>query len=418
MFDYVLQKAEKFFEFFVLGTIPNQTCKNHLIEIWKHYRKKSIWAQQNSMTKVPVGLLTAHGIVAGNMEECLEVTVNEDFGNFTGKHCLTGKYGPGSSKVAQYRWGICMPSTCSANDLLHLLKYGLHLPAHFDELDCRTLNDERPFQPREIFALCVIALLLLLVTLSTIYDRITSSGNKNGFFIAFSLIRNFKTMIETKSPPGTFPVIHGFRFYATVMVILSHTYMMCAAGMRPINLFKYETWLSDWDHVWLTSRGFMLNTFFVLSGFFISFLFLKDRDKGINFNIYLYWIHRILRIGPVLYMMLLFTSTLTNRLSSAPRWLAYSRNLEESCKQNWWEYVLFINTWWGNLECMEHAWYVSVDIQLQERNLYELPFHRITPWVSGIIFGYFVYKKKKETPNSENGHREKTAREKCVKVHV
>jgi hypothetical protein len=42
----------------------------------------------DSIAKIPVGIMEANIVNLGNMDECLDVKVDEDFGTFTGKYCL------------------------------------------------------------------------------------------------------------------------------------------------------------------------------------------------------------------------------------------------------------------------------------------------------------------------------------------
>ena len=66
-------------------------------------------------------------------------------------------------------------------------------------------------------------------------------------------------------------------------------------------------WLSDWKHVWLTSRGLPVDIFFVFGGLLASYSFMKDRSKGKKFNLATHFIHRYLRLTPALAIMLLFS---------------------------------------------------------------------------------------------------------------
>ncbi|PSN57609.1 hypothetical protein C0J52_00556 [Blattella germanica] len=166
-----------------------------------------------------------------------------------------------------------------------------------------------------------------------------------------------------------------------------------------------------------------------------------------------------------MYMVMLFQTTLMNRLSSAPNWRSISAQVEQGCVDNWWQNFLFINSWFGSLKkCMGHTWYISVDMQLYfispllliplhrkpklglwllggsivaffigsfissyvlqehadlfphengwEEFLYMVPYNRATPWLFGILFGYYMHlnkhKKAAITNNGTNTGNHKT----------
>jgi peptidoglycan/LPS O-acetylase OafA/YrhL len=104
-------------------------------------------------------------------------------------------------------------------------------------------------------------------------------------------------------------------------------------------------WLSDWKHVWLTSRALSVDIFFVFGGLLASYSFMKKRSKGKKFNLATHFIHRYLRLTPALAIMLLFNATLLRRIGSGPLWKSHSQLTEEECQINWWKYMLFINNW-------------------------------------------------------------------------
>jgi len=68
-------------------------------------------------------------------------------------------------------------------------------------------------------------------------------------------------------------------------------------------------------------------------------------SKGKKFNLPLHFIHRYLRMTPALAIVILFNTTLFNRLGSGPLWISSSQRTEEECGNNWWKYLLFINNW-------------------------------------------------------------------------
>lgn len=53
--------------------------------------------------------------------------------------------------------------------------------------------------------------------------------------------------------------------------------------------------MSSKRDMWLSSAPLSVDTFFTLGGLVTVYSFLRARDKGVNFNIILYYVHRYLR---------------------------------------------------------------------------------------------------------------------------
>ena len=92
-----------------------------------------------------------------------------------------------------------------------------------------------------------------------------------------------------------FKNLHGFRFLAAVLVIISH-----------IELFKLRVGLSNhWHNPFVFEAGGMgVDFFFVLSGFLITTLLLKEIEKTGSIAIIKFYMRRILRIWPLYYLII------------------------------------------------------------------------------------------------------------------
>ncbi|XP_069690587.1 nose resistant to fluoxetine protein 6-like [Periplaneta americana] len=366
----ILTRLNDFFKLMIWGTIPNDICRNQFSQIWSNIIKFKPWALQmlDSTAKIPAGLLTGNTVQMGNMAECLEVDVKEEFGSFTGKHCMV-EYSFAvqslklQNKSGRFFWGVCIPSSCSATDLEYFLRYTLHLPASVEENLCHTANNEVPFGAHEIVAICIISLLLMLAILSTIYDYATSKSHKNPYLISFSIRTNMRNLLDTKTPTGYVRVLDGLRFFALFGIVLSQVYRSFAFIGPHINKTTAKDWLSDWQHVWL-NRCVSFDTLMLIGGVLVSYLFMDDREKDRKMNFFVYYIYRYIRVIPALALVLLLTATMYNRMNSAPFYQSYGRTIEEKCQSNWWWYIIFIYNWKEFDECMGHVWFLCAAIQL------------------------------------------------------
>jgi peptidoglycan/LPS O-acetylase OafA/YrhL len=90
-----------------------------------------------------------------------------------------------------------------------------------------------------------------------------------------------------------FENLDGLRFFCFLSVFLFHSFHseIPAIKQSDVYIFFKET---------LFGNGFLgVNFFFVLSGFLITYLLIKEKDKNGQIHIVNFWIRRILRIWPL-----------------------------------------------------------------------------------------------------------------------
>lgn len=106
-----------------------------------------------------------------------------------------------------------------------------------------------------------------------------------------------------------FPRLDNLRFFAFFLVFWQHGF---ASSYTKPEWMNKEVFLS------LTYTGGMgVQIFFVLSGFLITFLLFKEKEKNGSINIRNFYLRRILRIWPVYYVVLLLGIFLLPTIASA-----------------------------------------------------------------------------------------------------
>lgn len=71
---------------------------------------------------------------------------------------------------------------------------------------------------------------------------------------------------------------------------------------------------------------------------------MKLKFPGRPFNIVLFYVHRFLRIIPILVTALLFFATLARHIGNGPMWKLLFPD-EKDCAKNWWTSLIFIDNY-------------------------------------------------------------------------
>ena len=80
------------------------------------------------------------------------------------------------------------------------------------------------------------------------------------------------------------------------------------------------------------------------SGFLVTYLTLKELAKtNGHVNWFLFYVHRYLRLTPLLMLAVAVTATMPDHLTEGPGKNAYFDGLEEVCQNTWWTHPLYIN---------------------------------------------------------------------------
>lgn len=95
----------------------------------------------------------------------------------------------------------------------------------------------------------------------------------------------------------------------------------------------------------LLSATVSVDSFFLLSGLLVSWSVLKELQKSQWLNVPVMYLHRYLRLTPAFGALILFTVGLMPYLGDGPNYLFAGRYLSDSCKDHWWEALLFVQNY-------------------------------------------------------------------------
>ncbi|XP_077861750.1 nose resistant to fluoxetine protein 6-like [Saccoglossus kowalevskii] len=184
---------------------------------------------------------------------------------------------------------------------------------------------------------------------------------------AFSGFINGSKLLSTEYNGGekTISAIHGMRVLTLWWVIYQMAYET-----------SYEVLQNPLDLLWIAERlfsqalgngSFATDTFFVISGFLITYLALKEIDENGRVNWLKYYFHRVWRFWPAYIVILLQYMFLLPYMCGGP--MQYiAKDYAEPCYSYWWTNVLFINNLYPyndslRSRCMPWTWYIACVMQ-------------------------------------------------------
>ncbi|XP_034652824.1 nose resistant to fluoxetine protein 6 [Drosophila subobscura] len=323
--------------------------------------------------KFPQGLLYGHFTDMGNYDSCL----SKDPVGGRGKYCLTHIQfesllleSVGSSALT-LSIGTCIPSTCSAaqlnrwiNDYLQNM-FGQESDTGVtvvQENSCAVAQRE-PMTGLDWFAVVLLILLAILVLLATLLDRAKAS---NKLLSSFSLRQNLPQLwrISERVSPHVIPCLHGIRCLTIIWIIFGHGYMFLLLAPS-VNAYEIVAWAQTPFSMVLQSGTISVDTFFLLSGLLLVMSALRELERSSGrLHVPLMYLHRVVRLTPVLALAVLLFMTLFPRLGSGPLWQQFTAS-SQLCSDTWWAALLYVQNYAApGRMCLGHSWYLAVDMQL------------------------------------------------------
>ncbi|XP_046393589.1 nose resistant to fluoxetine protein 6-like [Ischnura elegans] len=349
--------------------VTNQLCRNDSLLFLSSLRNSTLWALKmlDGSAKFPTGLFAGVNHNMGNYGECLSLKAsipnNESPDrSFIGKYCLAkfeippSKLPPPTSDIwiqvkhsidtvsepsmNFLRWAICVPSTCSGEDLQSHLKYilpklhqlkTLGIPVEdvdvaVDDSMCSTIEDNSGFTYGQTAVICIMIAVLILICLGSAVD--TFSGKVDvvpkGYFtevlLCFSIWRNLSKLTDCYQPAAALGPVPGVKFLSMTLIIFGHRVLLSILQASDNPRFLTEKY-DDLDVSVVLSGNLLVDTFFIITGYLLSYHFILESGRIKSaWNIFWIYLHRYIRLTPVYMFVLAFISTLYIKMGSGPEW--------------------------------------------------------------------------------------------------
>ncbi|KAH8272269.1 hypothetical protein KR044_002584, partial [Drosophila immigrans] len=396
----------------VPGTrLPNEQdlrCLSEVAQLSQALRSGELWAWRmiDSWGRLPAGILLGNLKDLGNYEECIRVNhaLPTTGQTLRGKYCFaklfSGSMLNSNSAVLSMinvQTAVCFPASCSGDHMETLLRRLFQQLLNIElNADQQLINDDKcktgeskSLDGIAILTIVIIAVLAAAVLFSTLYDYFLCNDQGKYFFLQFSiiLIKSFMSLaqlpllakifsarvnsrglfriVDSKTNPNVIDCLHGIRCLSLVWVVYGHDYIMVA--LSPIiNLVDVLPWYRSPYSMFITHGLFSVDSFFFLSGLLVVMVALRsmEKTKG-RLNVPLMYLHRYLRLTPVLALAILVYMKLLPLFGGGPNSESHLDSSVKTCHDNWYLTLLYVQNYAAQADmCLGHSWYLSVDMQL------------------------------------------------------
>ncbi|XP_063238145.1 nose resistant to fluoxetine protein 6-like isoform X2 [Bacillus rossius redtenbacheri] len=382
----------------------------------------------DASVKLPDGIVDGSVNHLGHFDQCLDVSVDD----LQGQYCLVEisfqpvsyiptqtvdpytlqfdsrihvweklKKSKDRSKFTRstLRLGLCMPSSCTPQQLQMTLSHELQLLGQREGLIfksqvspqlCATHQEPMPWSTGEIVFSFLVGLLILLVVISSCYSCLDFNRSyisaAEQVILCFSIQRSMKGLMSvSKQHPGL-NCMDVYKFVLILCVIFGHRILIISDSLPISDANQHENLFRSMGKSIIVNGELVVDFFFVASGTLIAYHLLSHLEKHKSANLLIVIVGRIFRLTPTYIVVVFFHATVFHRLGSGPLWESVVGRERDRCQANWWTNLLYINNYFNaDTMCMLHSWYLSVDTQLFIVSL--LVVYVISKWPS---WGYSI----------------------------
>nr|XP_018909874.1 PREDICTED: nose resistant to fluoxetine protein 6-like [Bemisia tabaci]XP_018909875.1 PREDICTED: nose resistant to fluoxetine protein 6-like [Bemisia tabaci]XP_018909878.1 PREDICTED: nose resistant to fluoxetine protein 6-like [Bemisia tabaci]XP_018909879.1 PREDICTED: nose resistant to fluoxetine protein 6-like [Bemisia tabaci] len=397
-----------------LTSEKNPECTRHFNIYREHLSNFTLWAVQmlDASDVVPSGLLAADIFKLGNFEECINTKVPTEYG-FTAQYCLpTINFNRTNLEIStkhenewedpvwikilnsrdrrkapkdRFTFALCIPSTCSSEDLKISLQSSLEVPLReaaydinvtLDNLLCTTMEGPPGSLGSMImkyflvgltglFLFCSITDLVLAGARGDDYDITNFSFSKavgiQKWLLPFSLCRNVFQLTAQPTSPDEYRILHGLKATLMMFIIMAHIALF-RCGKVPFVNWSYTEDKMARSSITYIIGGLLPDVFFCMTGFTVCQSMLNQLEKG-SFNVRTHIANKLLRVLPPYIFVIACMIFVLPYLGSGPIWRTFIEPEVEFCRNNWWLNLLFVNNYFRIGEwCLPQSYYIAADM--------------------------------------------------------
>uniref|UniRef100_A0A915AML5 Nose resistant-to-fluoxetine protein N-terminal domain-containing protein n=1 Tax=Parascaris univalens TaxID=6257 RepID=A0A915AML5_PARUN len=184
--------------------------------------------------------------------------------------------------------------------------------------------------------------------------------------LTFSLYTNGSQILDQTKRPGQIQCLDCIRAFSMTWVICGHVMANFVNADNVLAVLdSTNTFLNDalTNAFFSVDTFFFLGGVLIA---YIFFRQVDKNPRQIRSPVFwvLYYLHRYLRLSPPYFLFIGVSAAIQNHLTRGPMQLAFIFD-QEACRKYWWRNVLYINNLYGlESQCMAHTWYLAVDWQI------------------------------------------------------
>lgn len=286
-------------------------------------------------------------------------------------------------------FGFCLPAACTAdyffeyraplvtlmNSIVDQLKGNYAMKLEIKEKDVYFIDPVKETQENKKFGagfivlttiIGVFVLLCCIVTGLEIVGRLKGepSSGLGAAVRAFGLKKSWNDFVSNRRK-GDYELAYldGIRVLCIVWIIYGHVFYV-AKTVPAVNPQGIQKLTVDPTKTFLYNATLSVDVFLYLSAFLFTYIFLSRSKGSPKLHIMIY-IHRLIRLYPMLLLALGVFCFITPVISDGPIYYRIYQMVNEYCGQIWYMVLLFASNF-RRLEqnCLDYTWYVAIDFQL------------------------------------------------------
>ncbi|KAF1747068.1 hypothetical protein GCK72_023527 [Caenorhabditis remanei] len=361
--------------------LTEQNCSVKELQILKN----NLYAVQelDAFGKFPVpGMLEVATLYDGSYQECNRASGQKYNTNYCylvlkpGKNASCSATSSSLFSMLPIRLAVCLPESCDQQDMVNIFNQLSPYPFTACQSYCAkyAVKKDTPFWGFSIFLIVMVIIALSATALD--YVRDTVYGIKSGqeknlllkILISFSFWTNAELLLSVKEQkPGFIKSLDCIRLFSMCWVVTGHSfiYLIFSDTFMPVIDFPKHFW----NHL-LLNAFVSVDTFFVLSGIVVTYLFFKSKPKkrmvANPITWIMFYVHRYLRLTPPIMLFIGFFTVYAPYIQG-PFSASQMNQLvaqAESCKTSWWQNLIYINNFPQDVTCYAPTWYLAADTQL------------------------------------------------------
>ncbi|GLV31608.1 drop dead [Carabus blaptoides fortunei] len=402
-------------------SLQNEECKKQGHILLEQLNLRKLWALKmfDSTAKIPSGILNGNLNQFGDYDECMGIFVKIPTTDIriSGKYCLANidfeaeihemklsvHLAQGRSLIRSklrdpghfiprfttIRWGICIPSGCTAQDAEQIIEesirvynesslVGVNFDVSVESDQCYVRKVSKKmfdYHYTTLATLCIFATVVLFVIISSIRDLkiiktdeiktdIQETTKVDQMLMSFSLKRTLGTLLKRETEPDEIKCIHGIRTICTFALYIAHK--LIPIGHLPFTNKVSLTEISNNPlSVILRLSIIYTDSFLLLSGVLTAYGMSKDMEVKGRIPWFNRMVARFIRITPSLVFVLLYYAYIMDIIGEGPLWNTVITPNADLCKDYWWRNLLFIQNIYPFQDmCATHTHQLALDMQL------------------------------------------------------